>query len=318
MSYKIADLIKHDEFAQYVQQAMLDRSTLIKSGIAATDPRIAERCAAAGAGGDFVHLPYFSQIDRGGDIEAGQLKNDGSEASVQTAETKEDIAVICTRVQAFGAADLDALTAGADPMNALAAGFADWWNKERNLRLIKILNGALGAATELTLDITDEASDNIVSADALLDAAQLLGDRKSELTAYAMHSATETHLQKLEGADLFKPSDLPGNLKVYNGRTVIVDDNIPAGTVYLFAPGAVAYNQCPYSAEAPQFEPFREELKSQGGVVTRDRSIIHVRGIKWATTDTNPNNATLATASKWARTYPVKAIRVCKLVGNIG
>ena len=97
MSYKIADLIKHDEFAQYVQQAMIDRSTLIKSGIAATDPRIAERCAAAGAGGDFVHLPYFSQIDRGGDIEAGPLKNDGSEASVQTAETKEDIAVICTR-----------------------------------------------------------------------------------------------------------------------------------------------------------------------------------------------------------------------------
>jgi hypothetical protein len=161
-------------------------------------------------------------------------------------------------------------------------------------------------------------TDKVVTADALLDAAQLLGDRKSELTAYAMSSATETHLQKLEGSDLFKPSELPGNLKVYNGRLVIVDDNIADGTVYLFAPGAVAYNQCPYKASAPQFEPFREELKSQGGIVTRDRSIIHVRGIKWATTDTNPTNATLATAEKWARVYETKAIRVCKLVGTLG
>ena len=316
-TYKINELIKHDEFAAYVQQAMLDRSTLIKSGIAAVDPAIAEKCNAAGAGGDFVHLPFFKELDKGSSHEAAQLKNDGTDAPVQTAETAEDIAVICSRVQAFGTADLDALLAGADPMLALSNGLADWWNKERNKRLISVLNGALGAVSSLVKDITGE-TDKVVTADALLDAAQLLGDRKSELTAYAMSSATETHLQKLEGSDLFKPSEIPGNLKVYNGRLVIVDDNIADGTVYLFAPGAVAYNQCPYKASAPQFEPFREELKSQGGIVTRDRSIIHVRGIKWATTDTNPTNATLATPAKWSLVYPTKAVRVCKLVGTLG
>lgn len=316
-TYKITELIKHDEFAAYVQQAMLDRSTLIKSGIAAVDPAIAEKCNAAGAGGDFVHLPFFKELDKGSSHEAAQLKNDGTDAPVQTAETAEDIAVICSRVQAFGTADLDALLAGADPMLALSNGLADWWNKERNKRLISVLNGALGAVSDLVKDITGE-TDNVVTADALLDAAQLLGDRKSELTAYAMSSATETHLQKLEGSELFKPSEIPGNLKVYNDRLVIVDDNIADGTVYLFAPGAVAYNQCPYKASAPQFEPFREELKSQGGIVTRDRSIIHVRGIKWATTDTNPTNATLATPAKWSLVYPKKAVRVCKLVGTLG
>lgn len=316
-TYKINELIKHDEFAAYVQQAMLDRSTLIKSGIAAVDPAIAEKCNAAGAGGDFVHLPFFKELDKGSSHEAAPLKNDGTDAPVQTAETAEDIAVICSRVYAFGAADLDALLAGADPMLALSNGLADWWNKERNKRLISVLNGALGAVSSLVKDITGE-TDKVVTADALLDAAQLLGDRKSELTAYAMSSATETHLQKLEGSDLFKPSEIPGNLKVYNGRLVIVDDNIADGTVYLFAPGAVAYNQCPYKASAPQFEPFREELKSQGGIVTRDRSIIHVRGIKWATTDTNPTNATLATPAKWSLVYPTKAVRVCKLVGTLG
>ena len=316
-TYKITELIKHDEFAAYAQQAILDRSTLIKSGIATIDPAIAEKCNAAGAGGDFVHLPFFKELDKGASHEAAPLKNDGTDAPVQTAETAEDVAVICSRVQAFGTADLDALLAGADPMLALSNGLADWWNKERNKRLISVLNGALGAVSSLVRDITGE-TDKVVTADALLDAAQLLGDRKSELTAYAMSSATETHLQKLEGSELFKPSEIPGNLKVYNGRLVIVDDNIADGTVYLFAPGAVAYNQCPYKASAPQFEPFREELKSQGGIVTRDRSIIHVRGIKWATTDINPTNATLATAATWSLVYPTKAVRVCKLVGTLG
>ena len=318
-TYKINDLIKHDEFAAYVQQAMLDRSTLIKSGIAAIDPAIAEKCNAAGAGGDFVHLPFFKELDKGTSHEAAPLKNDGTDAPVQTAETAEDIAVICTRVQAFGAADLDALLAGADPMLALSNGLAGWWNKEHNRRLIATLNGALGAVSSLVLNLTTKegatAADKVVTADALLDAAQLLGDRKSELTAYAMSSATETHLQKLEGSDLFKPSELPGNLKVYNGRLVIVDDNIAAGTVYLFAPGAVAFNPCP--VEKP-VEPYREELKSQGGIVSRDASILHVRGIKWATTDTNPTNDTLATAAKWSLVYPTKAVRVCKLVGTLG
>jgi hypothetical protein len=156
MAYNIADLIKHDEFAAYVQQAMLDRSTLIKSGIAAVDPAIAEKCNAAGAGGDFVHLPFFKELDKGTTHEASPLKNDGSDAPVQTAETAEDIAVICSRVQAFGTADLDALLAGADPMLALSNGLADWWNKERNIRLISVLNGALGAVPALVKDITSE------------------------------------------------------------------------------------------------------------------------------------------------------------------
>ena len=310
---KIADIIVQDEFAAYVQQALLDRSTLFKSGIAATDAKIAELCNAAGAGGNFVNLPFFNSLDSADNGDAEVLVEDAALTPKKITANK-DVAVICRRGKAFASTDLAAMTAGADPMLAIANGLADWWNKQHNKRLIATLNGALGAVSALVKDITSE-TDKVVTADALLDAAQLLGDRKSELTAYAMSSATETHLQKLEDSNLFKPSELPGNLKVYNGRLVIVDDNIPAGTVYLFAPGAVAFNPCP--VEKP-VELYRETLKSQGGIVSRDASILHVRGIKWAKTTTNPDNAALGTAGNWELVYPTKAVRVCKLVGTLG
>lgn len=329
---KIADLIKHDEFAQYFAQAMLDRSTLFKSGIAVPDPAIAERCNAAGAGGDFVHLPFFNELGNGGSYEAERMVEEQA-ATPDKITAGKDVAVICNRIKAFGSTDIAAFQSGADPMKAIAEGLVDWWNKEHNVRLIATINGALGAMTGAnthTLDISaEDGTARILTGDAMLDAAQLLGDQKTALTAYAMSSASETHLQKLEGTQLFKPSETPAFLKTYNGRAVIIDDNIPNGVVFIFAAGAVAFNECPYAPDTPKFEPYREELKSQGGIVTRDRSIIHVRGVKWNKTDTNPANAKTGTAGQtgyvpglsdsgnWALAYPAKAVRVAKLVASL-
>lgn len=319
---KISDLIKHDEFALYVRQAMADRSVLLRSGIASTDAVIAGRCSAAGFGGEVVNLPFFNELGLGGTFEGAPIEEENP-LTPDKITADVDRAVICRRGKPFGATDLSAMESGADPLKAIGDGIADWWNKAQNVRLIKTLNGALGAVSSLVLNIASTGGagkyDKCVTADSLLDAAQLLGDQKSNLTAYAMSSATETWLQKLEGSDLFKPSDLPGSLKVYNGRAVVIDDNIANGTVYLFGPGAVALNDCP--CEYP-FEAYREELASKGGIVTRNASILHVRGIKWKgdTLETpvhKPTNANLETAANWERVYPVKHIRVAKLVGNI-
>lgn len=322
MTTKIQDLIKHDEFALYVLQAMADRSVLLRSGIAATDAVIAGRCNAAGAGGEVVNLPFFNELGLGGSYEAAPIVED-TPLTPDKITADVDRAVICRRGKPFGATDLSAMESGADPLKAIGDGIADWWNKAQNVRLVNTLNGALGAVSDLVLDVATTGGsgtyDKCVTADSLLDAAQLLGDQKSALTAYAMSSATETWLQKLEGADLFKPSELPGNLKVYNGRAVVVDDNIADGTVYLFAPGAVALNDCP--CEYP-IEAYRDELGSHSGIVTRNASILHVRGIKWIgdTLETpvhKPTNSNLATVANWAKVYPTKHIRVAMLKGTI-
>lgn len=308
---QVTDLVIHDEFAGYFAQAMVDRSTLLKSGIATQDPAITELVQTAGTQGNFVNLPFFSALAK---KEAGPIKDDGSEADVAKIGADKDVAVIMRRVQAFGASDLSGMLAGADPMKAIAEGLADWWNAEKQMRLIAILEAILTPSTGALKDhVTGDAA-TALTPDAILDAAQTLGDHKGDIAAYAMNSATENYLQKLNTSYMFRPSDAPARLTTFNGRTVIVDDNIADGTVYLFGQGAVAIN--PGMVEKP-FEPFREELKSQGGIVTRDASIVHVRGCKWAVTTANPTNEQLGTPGNYALVYDHKLVRVAKLVSKI-
>lgn len=312
---QVADLITHDEFAGYFAQAMVDRSTLIKSGIATQDPAITALVQGAGTKGNFVNLPFFKQLGGGTpNPEAEPIKDDGTELSVEKIEAGEDVAVICRRGKAFGATDLAGMLAGADPMLAIANGLADWWNAEKQARLIKVLEGLLTPSTGALKDHVSGSASTTLTADAILDAAQTLGDHKGDIAAYAMNSATENFLMKLNTSYMLRPSDTPARLTTFNGRTVIVDDNIADGTVYLFGQGAVAINP---GQVANPLETFREELASQGGIITRDASIVHVRGCKWAVTTANPNNAALATATNWGLVYPHKLVRVAKLVSKI-
>lgn len=307
----VASLVTHDEFAGYFAQAMVDRSTLIKCGIAKVDPAITALTMAAGTKGDFVNLPFFNALNKG---EAEPIKDDGTELSVDKITAGEDVAVIMRRGKAFGAADLAGMIAGADPMAAIANGLADWWNAEKQARMLAVLNGILTPTTGALKEHVTGNATTTLTADAILDAAQVLGDHKGDITAYAMNSATENFLMKLNTSYMFRPSDTPSRLTTFNGRQVIVDDNIADGVIYLFGEGAVAINP---GQVANPFEPFRESLKSQGGIISRDASIVHVRGCKWAVTTKNPDNAALGTATNYAKVYDHKLIRVAKLVSKI-
>ena len=311
MAYNIKDLVVHNEFTDYLAQAMVDRSTLIKSGIAAVDPAISAVVGAAGTKGNFVSLPFFNQLGDGAAAVGDIIKNDGTELSVTQLSAAEDVAVIMRRGKAFGMTDLDAMLTGADPLAAIANGLADWWNAEKQGRLIKVLEGAF--ATALAGHVVGTGAETL-TADLILDAANTLGDRKGDIVAYAMNSATENFLMKLNTSYMFRPSDTPARLTTFNGRAVVVDDNISDGVVYLFGQGAVALN--PGQAVNP-VEMFRDELKSQGGIVSRDTSIIHLRGVKWNVTTVNPDNAALATGSNYALAYPHKLVRAAKLKAKI-
>ena len=68
----IADLIQNPMFLEYFQRDMLERSNLLQSGIAATDPVIAARAAAAGVSGKTVDMPFFNSLDGASDDAGGQ------------------------------------------------------------------------------------------------------------------------------------------------------------------------------------------------------------------------------------------------------
>lgn len=317
----IADLVQTPMFAEYFNRQMLDQSVLFRSGIAVRDPVIARRCEAA-ASGKTVTLPFFNTLDSAGDDE---ILEEDKALTPEKIDADTDVAVICRRGKAFGATDLSADLSGEDPMAVIAAQLMGYWNRMHQKRLVSVLNGVFGrnAAADDSSLVLDLSANTMGKTDIMLG-AQKLGDRKLELTAVAMNSAVETYLSGLDvNASLYRASDGPATLARYNGRDIIVDDNMPynpstgVATIYLFGRGAVAYNPVP---EKVMFETDREKLKGNDLLISRTASIIHLRGYKWngsAAKDGGPSNTELSTASNWLRVYDPKEIRAVKLLVKI-
>ena len=329
---QVADLIQNPLFLEYFRKEMIDKSPLIKSGIAVVDDAIAARCAAAGVSGKTVDLPFFNSLDSAGDDEV--LAEDTA-LTPEKIDASKDVAVICRRGKAFAATDLAADLSGQDPMAAISAGLSDYWNKMRQKRMVSLLNGvfARNAASDSSSLVLDLSANTMGKTDIMLG-AQKLGDRKLELTAVAMNSAVETYLSGLDtNASLYRASDGPATLSKYNGRDIFVDDTIPynastgVATIYLFGRGAIALNDVP---EKVPFETDREKLKGDDYLISRVADILHLRGYKWtggaysagasigaAMDDAGPTNAALATANNWQRVYDPKDIRCVKLIVKI-
>ena len=223
----VANMVVHDAFAQYFQRALLERSVFFKSGILASDPVIAQKCAEAGFGGNFVSLPFFNALSTS-DKEERLDEHDLVPSNVTTGE---DVAVIVRRGKAFGANDLATDVAGGDPMKTVADQLADYWNARNERRLFSVLKGVFAKnvsadSSSLVLDITGEEGEKaVLSKDTLLWAAQLLGDHKTDLTAIACNSVVDTYLAAMDtNAGLYRASEGAATLPSYNGRSLIIDD----------------------------------------------------------------------------------------------
>ena len=142
----------------------------------------------------------------------------------------------------WSATDLSAAMSGADPMAAIASLVSDFWVRDLQKELIAVLKGIFGtipavsdgspkeAETRLASNILDmsSASGNGAkwSGSAFIDAQQLLGDNKAELTAVVMHSAVEAALRKQDLIDVIQPSGA-NPFSTYMGKRVIIDDGCP-------------------------------------------------------------------------------------------
>ena len=318
---QIADLIQNQMFLDYFQREMLEQSKLLKSGIAASDPVIAARCAAAGVTGKTVDMPFFNSLDGASDDE---VLAENSALTPDKIDAAKDVAVVCRRGKAFAVTDLAKDLSGEDPMAAISNHLASYWDKMVQKRLMKVLDGVFGrnAAADSSSLVLDLSANTMGKSDIMIG-AQLLGDRKSELTGIIMNSAVETYLAGLDtNAGLYRASDAASVLPKYNGRDVVIDDNCPynpttgVATLYLFGRGAVALNPVP---EAVPFETDREKLKGNDLLISRRADICHLRGYKWVGTPAGvtPTNTELGTATNWNRVYDPKEIRCVKLVVKI-
>jgi hypothetical protein len=312
----LADMIVPTKFNKYVQVLSTQKSELFQSGIITDLSSVID----AEIEGKTVNMPFFNDLDAS---DAEQVLDDNSDLTVSKISTGQDVAVKLLRGKAFGSTDLAADLSGADPIDAIANRFADWWNKRMQTALLSALAGAMGAAS-MAANVNDISAltggAQYFDADSFIDSAFLLGDEQGGLTGVAVHSLTLKAMVKADLIDYIPDSQGKLTIPTYLGKSVIVDDGMPVSgagatrifTTYIFGPGAIGYGE--RSPKVP-VEVERQALKGMGQeyIVNRRQWVMHPRGVKWlggTQAGVTPANSELATATNWQRVYDPKIVRI--------
>ena len=306
------DVIIPQVYSDYVVEKTAELSAFYQSGVAVADPVIA---AKANGGGNFVNLPFFN--DWSGNDET---ITDTTDLPLNAVTAGDDVAVKIFRGNALANVDIVTLLAGANPLQAVGNLAASYWARKEQAAMISVLQGAFTGplASSHVLDITGlSGTANKLSAGAVLDAKQLLGDNADYLSAIVMHSAKFTDLQKQQLITFVTPAGAPVGFNTYLGYRVIVDDMMPVSsgnyTSYILAQGAVVHQEL--TVPNP-IEQQRLGTQSKDILITRSGFITHLRGVKWNNTTSNPTNAQLADGTHWTQVYQNKQIRAVALISK--
>lgn len=224
------------------------------------------------------------------------------------------------RAKAWGEYDFASEVTGAN-FKAEAQEVKEYWDEQRQEVVLAILEGIFGMTGGVNGAFVEKHTYNVegnLTADALNRASQkALGDKKSKLDVMFMHSAVSTNLEGLNLIDFLKYTDENGierdlTIGTYNGRLVIVDDDMPTNVVtpeegdeyteytsYIFKKGFFEYENI--GAEVPS-ELARDPYDKGGktDLITRVREMVVPMYISYkGTGSVSPDNDALATGSNW-------------------
>lgn len=333
-------------FGQYVETVpRVKQNALLKAGV--LRPRNDLKAMLADqTGGNYITVPMTGRI--GGEA----LNYDGSTNITATGlETYLQSMIVVGRAKAWEEKDFSFDITGHDFMADIASQVSEYWDDVDQTTMLSILSGIFGVTTNgfsesHTLDITGESTAT-VGASTLNDAVQkAAGDNKDLFTVAIMHSAVATTLENLQLLAYWKETDANGiqrpvALASWNGRTVLVDDEVPVTTVTPEGEGATPYNAyttyllgqgafdyCDCGAKVP-YETTRDATTAGGKdmLITRQRKLFAPRGFSFLQPNTaimSPTNAQLATAARWGIVkdtagsgyYPSKALPFARIVSK--
>ncbi len=306
----VADVIVPEVFNPYVVQQTAELSALYQSGIVATSD---ELNSLAASGGRLINMPFWNDLD--GDDE---VLSDIAALDVERITSGQDIAALLMRGKAWSVNDLAKALSGDDPMATIGQMVAGYWARRMQATLLSILTGVF-AAPSMAANVYD--TDDRISADNTILAIQCLGDAKSKLTGFMMHSAVEADLARQDLIDFTKDSTGSIEIPTYLGKRVIVDDGCPVAngvyTTYIFGQGAIGYGEG--GAPVPT-ETTRDALSGDDILVNRRHFLLHPRGVRWtdaAVAGSSPTNAELADPANWLRVYEPKNVRIVKYTHRI-
>ena len=225
-------------FGAYVDQTEnLNRNELLKSGAIVEKPQYASLLPDQ-TGGNYLTIPIKARI-------GGTANNyDGNtNITAESRETYTQSRIVVGRANGWTEKDFSSDITGEDFLPA-AQEIAEYWDDVDQTTILAILKGIFsmtGAGnvdfvTKHTYDVSDDATEYGFKETTLNNAIQkALGDNKTKFSLAIMHSKIATDLENLKLLAYMKYTDAQGiekdlTLGTLNGRTVLVDDNMPTET----------------------------------------------------------------------------------------
>lgn len=328
---KISDVIVPELFTPYVVNKTMELSAFFQSGIVVNSPEFDKLASEAAR---THNMPFFEDLQ--GESEA--ILEDVKITPKKIGSNK-DVSTTILRQNMWGSSNLAAALAGSDPAKAIGDLVAAYWARDMQKELISILAGVFGSYTpeggtvttpmaDHILDLTKQtaAAAKCISAEAMIDGCQLLGDAQGQLSGVAMHSATKSYLKKKELIESRRNSENV-EFDYYQGRRVTVDDGCPVTkdgvyTTYLFGNGAVAYgNGNPVGHVATEVDRDKQTGAGVDYLINRRAFILHPRGIAYTgavrENVETPLRTELAMAQNWNPVYEPKQLRIVAIKHKI-
>ena len=338
----LADIVKRNNFAAYVSEAVKERSAFIRSGAVVRNPLLDSR-----EGGTRIQVPEFNPVSPTEEIIDGTATwgtSNGGYLTPQKIGTGTQVATICHRGFAYAVDDVAVLAAGEDPMGHIRDQLADAINKLNSTRLFYQLHGLFGSALSANaLDLAVAASSGAAEANYLTAATvargrSLLGERGEELDTLVVHPSVAYYLYQV-GMLTFSTSALStgtgiqwggGGVGVtdravgqFAGMNVVVDSSV--NSVVPGSSGHIKEFYCYLIKSGTILEGVQQDLAieaernvlSKQDVISVDyHSTYHIMGTKWNDAADNPTNSNLGAQAKWALTYDADLIPIVQLTVN--
>lgn len=329
----LQDVIVPELFNPYVINRTMELSALVQCGIISNNT---EFDSLASQAAPTVNMPFFEDLTG----ESEQVI-EGADLADNKITSQKDVAAILRRAKMWSATDLSAALAGSDPMAAIGSLVAGFWARDLQKELVAVLKGIFGtipagsegtppAETRLASNLLDISGKSGAAANwsgsAFIDAEQMLGDAKAQLTGICMHSATEAYLKKQNLIETVQPSNDVAS-GTYQGKRVIIDDGCPVEkgvyTTYLFGNGAIALGNGSPVRDIPT-ETDRAKRKGSGVdyLINRKTMILHPRGIAWQNAEVakteGPSRLEVANPKNWKPVYEHKQIRIVAFKHKLG
>ena len=226
-------------FGAYVDRVdNLNRNALLNSGAVVEHPEYATMLPDQ-TGGNYITVPIKARIGGTADNYDGN-----TDITADSRDTYTHGRIVVGRAHGWTEKDFSTDITGEDFMPA-AEEVAEYWDDIDQATLLATLKGVFSMTGAGNIDFVNKhtynTSDNpdapVFNETTLNNAIQqALGDNKSRFSLAVMHSTVATHLENLKLLAYMKYNDGEGierdlTLATLNGRTVLIDDNMPTEAV---------------------------------------------------------------------------------------